>query len=86
MIRNRFSSYGSRPSRNRFAKAKLPGSKWTAVHPEKGEKHFIVLNWVQYRPEEKPERLEIEAVLTHKIYEIDYRELKDEWRWKIGWN
>lgn len=88
MIRNRFASYQEKPltQRNRFCKAKLPGSKWTAVHPEKGEKHFIVLDWLQYRPDEKPQRLEIEAVLTRRIYEIDFRELKDDWRWKMGWH
>ncbi|MEZ0369661.1 MAG: TIGR02450 family Trp-rich protein [Candidatus Sericytochromatia bacterium] len=85
MNRNRF-AYVSRPAGNRFCKAKLLGSKWTAVHPQRDEKHFIVLDWVQYRPGEKPERLEIEAVCTHRIYEIDYRELKDDWRWSMGWH
>lgn len=71
---------------NRFTKAKLPGSKWTACHPEHGEKHFVVLDWVQHRLGEKTTLIEIEAVMTHRIYEIDYRELKDQWRWKMGWH
>lgn len=71
---------------NRFSKAKLPGSKWTAVHPKQREKHFLVLGWVQYRLDERPEKVEIESVLNRRIYEIDYRELKDASRWQMGWH
>jgi len=71
--------------RNTFSKAKLPGSKWTALEPVQGEKHFVVLGWVQYALEQKSETLELEAILTRKVYEIDYRQLKNAEKWKMGW-
>ena len=33
--------------RNPVNRAKLPGSKWTAVRPENRERHFIVRDWVR---------------------------------------
>lgn len=71
---------------NHFSKKKLPGSKWTALDPQQREKHFWVLAWVQHQPEDPLETLELEAVLTRRRLELNYRELKDASRWRMGWH
>ena len=46
---------------------KLPGSKWTAVHPVNREKHFLVLDWVRDTEGKPTESVEVEAVLTNVL-------------------
>lgn len=71
---------------NRFSKAKLKGSKWTSHSPRFKEKHFIVQDWAVYQPGEKTEMIEIEAVLTRRVYEINYKQLKNKELWQMGWH
>lgn len=75
--------------KNRFSKAKLLGSKWTALPPQQARlgaqlKHFMVVGW--HDETANSPVLELEAVLTRRIYRLDYRELKDANRWKMGWH
>ncbi len=63
---------------------KLLLSKWTAAHPVKREKHFLVS---ELFCDEQGEVLaiELQAVLTRRSERIDWRELQNVERWKIGW-
>ncbi|WP_236985430.1 TIGR02450 family Trp-rich protein [Marinagarivorans cellulosilyticus] len=63
---------------------KLLNSKWTAVHPINKEKHFIVVKVVFDEDENSVERCVIEAVMTKRSFDIDWRLLKTE-SWIIGW-
>jgi tryptophan-rich hypothetical protein len=63
---------------------KLALSKWTAVTPRDREKHFIVTK-VMRGAGEKPVACILEAVHSHREYEIDWQELRDATRWLQGW-
>jgi tryptophan-rich hypothetical protein len=71
--------------RNPVNRAKLPGSKWTAVRPENREKHFTVRDWVRDADGRPTEEVEIEAILTRVVRVLRWRELEDWDRWRIGW-
>jgi tryptophan-rich hypothetical protein len=75
----------NKPTDNQINPAKLLLSKWTAVAPQNKEKHFLVTNV------DKDElgvviTCIVEAVLTHKEYEMAWQELKDCNRWLVGWH
>jgi tryptophan-rich hypothetical protein len=74
----------NKPTGNQINPAKLMLSKWTAVLPQRKEKHFMVT-----RLNEGEQGIVVtcivEAVLTHREYEIDWQELKDSTRWLAGW-
>jgi tryptophan-rich hypothetical protein len=69
---------------NQINPAKLILSKWTSVVPQRKEKHFLVV-----RVNEDEQGIVVtcivEAVLTHRKYEMDWQELKDSTRWLAGW-
>ncbi|MFD2167403.1 TIGR02450 family Trp-rich protein [Thalassotalea euphylliae] len=69
---------------NQVASKKLLHSKWTHVTPVKKEKHFTIIN-VEFDDDGKVILCEIQAVLTHNIREINWRDLKDSKVWKQGW-
>ena len=69
---------------NRINPNKLLNSKWTAVQPVNRQRHFIVTNVIK-SDDGLVTACEIEAVLTHKVTEFDWRELKDSNRWMMGW-
>jgi tryptophan-rich hypothetical protein len=69
---------------NRIHPKKLLNSKWTSVSPERREKHFRISE-VEYDEEGNVVHCLIEAVLTRREYELDWRELKDASRWRQGW-
>jgi tryptophan-rich hypothetical protein len=71
--------------RNPVNRNKLPGSKWTAVRPERREKHFVVLGWALDADGRPTGDVEIEAVLTGRVRVIPWRELEDPATWRIGW-
>lgn len=69
---------------HRFNPAKLHLSKWTAVQPREREKHFLVTEL--YRDEEGTVlAVELQAVLSKRSWRLDWRELRDAQRWKMGW-
>jgi tryptophan-rich hypothetical protein len=76
--------YLANTSINQINPAKLLLSKWTAVMPKDKEKHFLVTG---VNKDEAGEIVSctLEAVLTHKEYDSDWRELKDKSRWLAGW-
>lgn len=62
----------------------LLNSKWTAMTVNNKEKHFIVID-VEFDDEQKVSLCVIEAVINNQQYQINWRELKDPTKWKIGW-
>ncbi|MBY6203802.1 TIGR02450 family Trp-rich protein [Halomonas denitrificans] len=70
---------------NRLHPKKLLNSKWTAVQPEKREKHFRVSE-VEFDDDGNVVHCLLEAVLTGRERAIDWRELKDASRWRPGWS
>ncbi|MDJ0880062.1 MAG: TIGR02450 family Trp-rich protein [Gammaproteobacteria bacterium] len=69
---------------NRINPKKLALSKWTAVHPQYQQKHFIVTQ-LFYAEDDKIVACEIEAVINQQTYTIDWHELQDSGRWLMGW-
>ena len=69
---------------NRINPDKLLNSKWTAVNPVNGERHFIVVALLR----DNLERItgcELEAVINRKRYVMDWQLLKEKSAWQIGW-
>jgi tryptophan-rich hypothetical protein len=62
----------------------LLNSKWTAMNVNNKEKHFIVID-VEFDDEQKVSLCVIEAVINNQQYQINWRDLKDPTKWKIGW-
>lgn len=65
---------------------KLLNSKWTAVAPKNGEKHFVVTK-VEKNAKD-PQVVDficLEAVTSKKVYQISPSELKNETVWRQGW-
>jgi tryptophan-rich hypothetical protein len=69
---------------NRINPNKLLLSKWTAVTPQNRERHFIVKSLLR-DDNEHVIGCELEAVINHNVYRIDWRELKDAAVWRMGW-
>jgi tryptophan-rich hypothetical protein len=63
---------------------KLLLSKWTAVHPQNREKHFLVS---QLFSDDNGNLLQIElqAVHSQRCQRLDWRVLQDPEHWHIGW-
>ncbi|WP_370979448.1 TIGR02450 family Trp-rich protein [Agaribacterium sp. ZY112] len=64
---------------------KLHNSKWTALKPLKKEKHFLVTE-VEFDEEGAVIHCLIEAVISNRSYAIDWTDLKNETKWRQGWN
>lgn len=65
---------------------KLLRSKWTAVSPVKKEKHFMVVSLIEPEIPEGPViEINIEAVFSNNVYQIEWAELKDTTKWRQGW-
>ncbi|WP_263140533.1 TIGR02450 family Trp-rich protein [Pseudomonas sp. RIT-PI-AD] len=63
---------------------KLLLSKWTATLPRQREKHFLVTEL--FHDEEGVLReIELQAVLTRRSQRLDWRALRDDAHWRIGW-
>jgi tryptophan-rich hypothetical protein len=69
---------------NRVNPKALLNSKWTAMLVNNKEKHFIVTE-VEFDDEQKVSLCVIEAVINNQQYQINWRDLKDPTKWKIGW-
>ena len=61
------------------------GAKWTALQPERREKHFVVHSRME-RAEGPIETVRLEALLTKAVYEITVSELSDVAHWRSGWH
>ena len=69
---------------NQINPKKLINSKWTAVQPDKKEKHFMVTE-VEFDEEESVISCSLEAVLSRRSTLIQWQELKDVRKWVYGW-
>ena len=69
---------------NRFNPDKLLLSKWTAVHPQNKEKHFLVTE-LQHDEEGVLLQVELQAVYSRRSQWLDWRGLRDDQLWLLGW-
>ncbi|KPH94334.1 hypothetical protein AMS58_12470 [Pseudoalteromonas porphyrae] len=69
---------------NKINPKKLRNSKWTAVKPINKEKHFIIVD-MEFDEEGAVVACVIEAVMSKRAVEIDWRDLKDTANWLQGW-
>lgn len=69
---------------NKINPKKLLHSKWTACHPVKKEKHFIVTE-LDFDDEGEVILCLIEAVISKRSESIDWKVLKNEDNWLQGW-
>ena len=69
---------------NRINPEKLQLSKWTALDPQRRQKHFMVTRLLRGE-DHQVIACELEAVIDHQSYRIDWHELQDESRWAMGW-
>ena len=63
---------------------KLLLSKWTAARPQNREKHFLVSE-LFYDEAGSVLQVELQAVLTRRSEQIDWRQLQDDEVWLSGW-
>ena len=68
---------------NRVQRNKLHLSKWTAVIPEKRERHFLVTRLIEH--EEQPMEVILEAVYSKREYRLVWTDLKNDEVWLQGW-
>ena len=72
------------PCRNVLNPKKLHNSKWTSVNPEAREKHFVVTK-VDHDENGAVTRCLIEAVISRRTIEIEWRTLGNSDEWVNGW-
>ena len=70
--------------KNIISPKKLLNSKWTAVKPQRKEKHFIVTE-VEFNEEGAVILCLIEAVMTKRATAIEWQDLKNINQWRCGW-
>lgn len=70
---------------NRFAPAKLRLSKWTARQPRNREKHFLVLDLL-HDEQGVLLQVELQAVHSGRSEWIDWRLLRNQDVWQLGWH
>jgi tryptophan-rich hypothetical protein len=63
---------------------KLLSSKWTAVLPTNKEKHFMVVE-IEFGEEGLVVLCTMEAVMSKRLFEINWHDLKDDANWVHGW-
>ena len=63
---------------------KLMNSKWTAVKPVRKEKHFIVTE-IEFDDEGAVTTCMIESVMSKRVANIQWKELKNQDQWIQGW-
>ena len=63
---------------------KLMNSKWTAVKPVRKEKHFIVTE-IEFDDEGAVTTCMIESVMSKRVSNIQWKELKNQDQWIQGW-
>lgn len=69
---------------NQINPKKLLHSKWTAVNPQKKERHFVVTE-VEFNEDGEVIHCLIEAVLSRRSQSINWRDLKHTTDWQQGW-
>ncbi len=74
----------TKSKQNQINPNKLLLSKWTAVHPQQKEKHFLVSQLIRDEQEQIIGCV-LEAIINHSEYEMDWRMLKQAENWLTGW-
>lgn len=69
---------------NRVNPKSLLNSKWTKVDVRNKEKHFMVTK-VDVDEDKTIIDCTIEAVINHREYSLNWRQLKDITLWRQGW-
>lgn len=69
---------------NKINPRKLLNSKWTAVHVSNKEKHFLI-NDVEFDEEGEVLSCTIEAIISKRVDDINWRDLNDSSIWFQGW-
>lgn len=69
---------------NRISPKSLLHSKWTKSNITNKEKHFVITK-VEFDEKQNVVKCIIEAVISRHEYTLDWRELKNNHLWKIGW-
>lgn len=69
---------------NKVSPKALLYSKWTKVVVSNREKHFVIIK-VIFDENQSVIECVTEAVLSHNKYSINWRDLKSNNDWKIGW-
>ena len=69
---------------NKINPKKLLNSKWTAVTPEKEEKHFMVTE-IEFDEDGIVVLCSIEALISKRSVPKDWHDLKDDSSWVHGW-
>jgi tryptophan-rich hypothetical protein len=69
---------------NRISPKTLLNSKWTSIQVNAKEKHFVIIK-VEFDENKNVVDCIIEAVMTANQYVINWRDLKQPTKWKIGW-
>ncbi len=69
---------------NRVHPKKLLGSHWTSTQPHNKEKHFEIIK-VEFDDNQNVVDCIIQAVFTKNEYPINWRDLKNNELWLIGW-
>ena len=64
---------------------KLLNSKWTAVKPANKEKHFLITA-VEFDEDDNVTGCTIEAIMSKREIDIDWRDLKNHDQWSQGWS
>jgi len=75
---------GNRPDKRRLNPRKLLLSKWTAAQPQNRERHFLVIELIRDE-QDNILGVELQAVLTQRSQQLDWRQLQDSERWLQGW-
>lgn len=74
----------STPPKRRLNPRKLLLSKWTAAQPQNRERHFLVTELIRDE-EDNILGVELQAVLTQRSQQLDWRQLQESERWLQGW-
>ncbi len=74
----------NKPGKRRLNPGKLLLSKWTAAQPQNRERHFLVTELIRDE-QDNILGVELQAVLTQRSQQLDWRQLQDSERWLQGW-
>ncbi|MGH1371052.1 MAG: TIGR02450 family Trp-rich protein [Cellvibrionaceae bacterium] len=69
---------------NQINPRKLLNSKWTASKVVNKEKHFLVSD-IEFNEENEVVSCILEAIISKRETDIDWRELSNSERWIQGW-
>ena len=61
------------------------GAKWTALQPQRREKHFIVHSRIE-QAKGSIETVRLEAVRTKSVYIVSVADLANVNCWRAGWH